>query len=251
MNALANLTTDNDIQNEADVVMTGGPLDSGIYEGTIALAYIGKSSGGATSLNLHLTIEGREVRQKLWVASGDAKGNKNYYERNGEKHYLPGFNVANSLCLLTVGKEIAQLETEEKTVSLFDFDAKAEVPTKVQALTDLHGQEALFGILRQTVDKNVKDANGNYVASGEVRDENEIDKIFRARDRMTTAEIRAQAEEPAFYETWKENFSGKTRNRAKGASGAQQQGSAGLPNAGGSSAPAAAGGAKPTSSLFG
>lgn len=244
MNMLANLSTTEEIHDEKDVVAVGGPLDSGIYPAIVNLAYLDKSAGGALSLNLHLKIEGREVRQRLWITSGDAKGNKNYYERKGEKHYLPGFNVANSLCLLTVGKEIAQLEPEEKTVSLYNFDAKAEVPTKVQVLTELIGQEAQFAIIRQTVDKNVKDANGSYVPSGEVRDENEIDKIFRARDNMTTAEIRAQANEATFHITWNEKFAGVTRNRAKGVSGA---GSAGMPTGFPAAAPAAG---KPTASLF-
>lgn len=245
MNMLANLKTEEGIEDEKDVVMSGGPLDSGIYAGTVALAYLGKSQGGAMSLTLHIKTEARELRNTVYITSGDAKGNKNYYERDGERKYLPGFNIANSLCLLTIGKEIASLETEEKVVSLFDFDAKKEVPTKVQVLTDLLGQEALFAVLRQIVDKNTKDAAGKYVPTGEVREENEIDKIFRARDRMTTAEIRAQATEPSFYNTWIEKNAGKVRNKAKGAGA--NTGAPGLPGA-----PAAtlAAPGKPASSLF-
>jgi len=248
MNMLANLKTDDSIHQEADVIMTSGPLDSGLYPATVALAYLGKSNGGATSLTLHLKINGREVRKTLWMASGDAKGNRNYYtSKTGEKHYLPGFNVANSLCLLTIGKEIGELEPEEKTVNLFNFDAKAEVPTKVPVLTELLGQEVLVGLIRQTVDKNVKDANGTYVPSGEVRDENEIDKIFRARDRMTTAEVLARAEHASFADTWEEKFTGVTRNRAKGAAAGAAQGSAGIPGSAPAASPAAG---KPTASLF-
>lgn len=250
MNALANLNTAADMTEEKDIIGSSGPLETGVYPMTVALAYLDKKQSGALFLNLHMKAEGREVRQGICIASGDAKGNKTYYEKDGEKHPLPGFTVANSLCLLTVGKEITQLETEEKTVSLYNFDAKAEVPTKVQVLTDLMGQEALVALFRQTVDKNVKDANGNYVASGETRDENEIDKIFRARDRMTTAEIRAQAEQATFIDTWAEKWTGKTRNRAKGAAGnGATQGAAGLPNQAPAAAAAPAAG-KPTTSLF-
>lgn len=55
----------------------------------------------------------------------------------------------------------------------------------------------------------------------------EIDKLFRAKDRMTTAEIRAQAEEPSFIETWEQKWAGKTRDKSKGA--AANAGAPGMP----------------------
>lgn len=241
MSVLAALATDNSIEVEKDSIGSSGPLDSGLYTATVAMAYVEQSKGGAMGLNLTLkTDAGREVRQTLWMTSGREKGQKNYYEKDGVKHYLPGFNLANSLCLLTVAKEISQLETEKKVVKLYNFDTKSEVPTQVDCLTDLIGKEIIAGILRQTVDKNIKNAAGAYVPSGETRDENEIDKFFRARDKMTTAEIRAQAEEPAFYAAWDAKWTGNTRNKAKGAGA---NGTAGAPQL-------ATNNGKPTSSLF-
>jgi hypothetical protein len=90
--------------------------------------------------------------------------------------------MANSLCLLTLGKEISELTTEEKVLNIYSPDAKAEVPTKVQVLMDLLNQEILVGLIKQTVDKTAKDAAGAYQPTGETREENEIDKFFRARD---------------------------------------------------------------------
>jgi hypothetical protein len=207
---------------------------------TIALAYLSKSNGGALALNLHLrTEEGREVRQQLWMTSGTAKGGKNFYEKDGQKKYLPGFTLANSLALLTIGKEIGDLATETKVVSLYNFDAKAEVPTKVEMFTELLNKEIYAAIFKQTVDKNVKDSAGNYVPSGETREENEIDKFFRAKDSMTVAEIRAQAGEATFINTWRNKHAGKTRNRAKGAAATGTVG-----------APPPVSAAKPKTSLF-
>ena len=121
-------------------------------------------------------------------------------------------------------------------------DAKAEVPTKVEVLMDLLGQEIIAGVIKQTVDKTKKNEAGAYEATGETRDENDIDKLFRAKDRMTTAEIRAQAETATFIDTWSNKWTGQTKNKAKGASG-----TAGAPQAA-AGAPAAA--KKPTTSLF-
>jgi hypothetical protein len=244
MNMLANLTTDDTIADEKDSVGGGGVLDSGIYAAKIAMAYLTKASSGALGLVLDLKTEaGKNLKQTLWMTSGTAKGCKNYYEKDGEKHYLPGFLHANALALLTVGKEISQLETENKVVNVYSYEAKAEVPTKVDVLMDLLNQEIIVGVIKQTVDKTKKnEATGVYEPTGETREENDIDKLFRASDRMTTAEIRAQAETATFIETWSNKWTGQVKNKAKGA-----QGTAGAPKAA-AGAPAAA--KKPTTSLF-
>lgn len=246
MSLLSNLTTDASIANEKDSVGSSGPLESNIYKFTVALAYVTKASSEALGLVLNLkTDEGRELRQTLWMTSGKDKGCKNYYEKDGQKNYLPGFVHANALALLTTGKEIGQLDTEEKVVNVYSFDAKAEVPTKVNMVMDLIGKEILAGVIKQTVDKTKKnDATGQYEATGETRDENEIDKFFREKDRMTTAEIRGGAEKAIFIDTWAEKWAGKTKDRAKGKKAGN--GVAGAPSVFG--APAAT--QKPTSSLF-
>jgi hypothetical protein len=245
MNMLANLKTDDAIATEKDSVGGGSfILESGIYNATVSLAYITKSKGGALGLVLNLKTDAdKEIRQTLWMTSGTEKGCKNYYEKDGEKHYLPGFNHANSLALLTVGKEISELDTEVKVINAYSPEAKAEVPTKVDMIMDLLGKEITVGVIKQTVDKTKKnEATGAYEPTGETRDENEIDKLFRARDRMTTAEIRAQAEKATFVETWEAKWAGKTKDKSKGAAG-----TAGAPKAA-AGAPAAA--KKPTTSLF-
>lgn len=245
MSLLANLATDSSITDERDSLGSSGPLDSGLYHCIIGMAHISKSKGGAMGMVLTLkTDAGKEVRQTLWMTSGTAKGCKNYYEKDGQKSYLPGFITANALCLLATGKEVSAMETETKVINLYSPEAKAEVPTKAEVLMDLLGKEVIVGLIRQTVDKTkLNETTGTYEATGETRDENEIDKIFRAKDRMTTAEIRAQAEEAVFINSWEQKWAGKVKDRAKGAAA----GLPGVPKLGG--APSAA--KKPTTSLFG
>jgi hypothetical protein len=180
------------------------------------------------------------------MSSGTAKGGKNYYEKDGVKNYLPGFNLANSLCILTVGKEVSAMNTETKVVNVYSYDARAEVPTKVEVLMDLLGQEIVTGLIKQNVDKTKKnDLTGVYEATGETRDENEIDKFFRASDRMTVAEIRAKSTEAVFANTWDAKWTGKTKERAKGAQPGSGQGVAGAPK--GAGTPIVK---KPSQSLF-
>lgn len=245
MSILANLTTDSSIANEKDSIGGSRAIETGIYTFTIQHAYIGKSTGGAISLNLNLkTEDNKELKQQLWMTSGTAKGGKNFYtDKNGDKQYLPGFLMANSLCLLTVGKEISELDTEQKVIPLYNADAKAEVPTKVDMLMDLIGKEITAAVFKQTVDKTKKnESTGAYEPTGETREENEIDKFFRASDKKTTAEIRAQAEEASFIHTWEKKYAGQTRDKSNGASSAN--GTAGAPKAASGTT------SKPTTSLF-
>lgn len=233
MSMFANIKTDDNIKNETDSLGSSGPIDSGLYLTKVNLAYAITAESGATGVVLHLGIESREVRQTLWITSGKAKGCKNYYEtKDGERKYLPGFNLFQSLCLLTIGKEVHEMDTEEKIVKLYNPESKKEEPTKVQVLVELLNQPIYTGILRQTVDKTAKGDNGEYHPTGESREENEIDKFFRERDKMTTAEIRAGAEDAAFCAQWETKWKGVTRDRR-----AKTDGTAAAPKAG---APAAA-----------
>ena len=252
MSMFANLTSDASIANEKDSVGGGSKiLESGIYNCTVAMAHGTQSAGGAMGLVLTLKTEaGQEVKQTLWMTSGTAKGCKNFYEgKDGQKQYLPGFIAANSLCLLTVGKEISEVDTETKVINLYSPEAKAEVPTKVEVLMDLLGKEITVGIIKQVVDKTKRnDATGMYEPTGETREENEIDKLFRTRDGMTTAEIRAQADKAVFIDTWATKWTGVTKEKAKGAGAVA--GTAGVPKMAGGALAAAAAAKKPTTSLF-
>lgn len=246
MSALANLATNQDIQDETDNLGGGGPWETGLYPCTVAMAYVGTSEGGATSITVHLkNSSNREMRETLWVASGNAKGNKNYYEdKDGNKQYLPGFNTANSLSLLTVGKELSQLTPEKKTIKLWNSDAKAEVPTEVDVLTELLDQPVIAAVFKQIVDKTAKGDDGKYHPTGETREENEISKFFRERDRMSTFEIRNKAEKAEFADAWDAKWSGQTRDRST----KQPAGTGG--NTSTAFGSAAAANNKPTESLF-
>lgn len=250
MNMLASLksTPDVKIAEEKDSVGGNSLFDSGLYLFRVGMAYIAKSGSG--SLGLNLTLVGpdkKELRTAVYMTGGDAKGNKPYYTKDGVNYPLPGFTLANSLAMLTTGKEIGDLDTEEKVIKIYDFTAKAEVPTKVQAVTELIGQEIYAGVLKQIDDKSQKNDAGVYVATGETREANEIDKFFCAREthlKMTTTEVKAGAEEAAFFKLWEEKNVGTVRDKSKGAPAG---GTAGAP----AKAGAAAGTAKPKQSLFG
>jgi hypothetical protein len=245
MSLLANVKTDSTVNAETDFIGGGGVWDSGLYPFEITMAYLEKKVSGALFLNLDIKSDsGKTHRENMCLASGDAKGNKNFYENaKGERNYLPGFNTANSIGLLCAGKEVGELDTEMKLIGVYNFEAKKEIMTEKEVVTELLGKRGVAGVQKQIVDKNVKGDDGKYHASGEVRETNEIDKVFREKDLLTTAEIIAKAEEPKFYHIWDGKFTGVTLNKASAANDAN----------GASGAPAKAAGAstKPTKTLFG
>ena len=108
---------------------------------------------------------------------------------------------------------------------------------------ELLGTRGIVGLQKQIVDKQAKNDSGVYANTGETREINEIDKFFRERDQMTTAEIMAGAEAPAFYATWDQKNTGKTRNKATAANNANN--ASGTPDKA-----AATGGGKAVKSLF-
>lgn len=243
MASLSNLMQEADVTtDESDSLGGVYVVDSGTYPVVIDIAYIDKSQGGATSLNLHFKGQSNEfIKQTLWIVSGNAKGNKTYYvDKKGGKQSLPGFNQANAICKLTLGKEIGSLDTETKVINLYNFEAKKEIPTKVEMLTDLIGQELVIGLIKQVVDKNVKNDTGQYVPSGETREENELDKVFN-KEGLTITELRAGESEATFISKWSDKWKGQVKNKAKGATAGGSGGATpGMPK------PAA----KPTESLF-
>jgi len=71
-----------DVVDDGDFLGGGGGYvwESGVYPVVIDLAYLSKSSEGATGLNLVLKDENaKELKTTLWIKSKDSKGNKTYY----------------------------------------------------------------------------------------------------------------------------------------------------------------------------
>lgn len=257
MNILANLasTQDSTIAGERDSLGGARVLNSGIHLLTVEMAYIIESKGGAYGLELRFKAENNDnLRQTIYFTSGREKGQKNFFEKDGKKSFLPGFLLVNSLCLLTVAKELSQVVPEEKLVNVWDSTQKKELPKKVPVLMELIGKKVYAAVFKQIEDKTKLEGN-EYVPTGETIEKNEIDKFFRESDRMTVAEVMAHAQDPQvqpiFFGQWSEKWTDKVRDKTTGkkpplGSGA---GAGTLFGGAGAAAPNGAAG-RPTSSLF-
>lgn len=188
------------------------PLDSGVYETKIKLAYAGKSEGGASSVTFIFDLGTREYTETLYVTN---RNGVNYYEKDGKKFPLPGFTTVDDLCLVASGAPLAEQETEEKVIQSYDFEAKKDMPKRVPVLMALLNKPVTIAIKKTLVNKKTKDANGNYVDIADSREENNIAKVFHTETRLTVLETQNNATEAVFHDAWAEKNTGKTADKRK------------------------------------
>ncbi len=175
---------------DEDYLSSGGILSTDIYPAKIKVAYMMKSnSSDALSMNLLLDVNGIEVRSQIWMTNG--KGDVTYKDKKtGDKKNLPGYSQVTALCLVTLGKELGDLDIEEKTLKLYDFTAKKEIPQAVDCFVELFGQNIQIALQEQILDKtSLNESTGKYDPTGETRKQNEIIKFFSGDKLVTISEV--------------------------------------------------------------
>lgn len=190
------------------------PLESDIYAAVIKIAFAGQSKGGAHNVTFHLDINGREHRETIYVTN---RNGENWYPNKkdaSKKMPLPGFTMANNIALLATGFDLGNLAVEERVIKMWDRDAQAEVNTKVNAFVDMTGKAINVAIMKQIVDKNVDDGQGNYVPSGETREESVIDAVFHSETNRTVNEVKAGQPQGEFFQKWLDKNKGQTKDRS-------------------------------------
>ena len=220
--------------------------DTDVYEATIKVMYAGQSAGGAHSVTMLADIDGTEYRETIYITN---KKGENFFLNKQDptkKVPLPGFTTVDHICQIAGGAPLCDQPASEKMVNIYDYDLKKEVPKSVMVLTDLIDQKIALGIVKQTVDINEKNGNGDYVPTGKTRDENVIDKVFDIDTKLTVVEAVNGLTEGVFQASWLEKNKGVTRNKT-GKTGANDNGKGGRP----AGAPPQAGAATKTKSLFG
>ena len=192
-------------------------VESGVYGVKIVLAYLEQAKSGAWAMKLVLKetpFENMYFNFTVYITSGKAKGMNNYYvDPDGNKRKLPGFALMDSLAQVTTGQSLADLEPEEKIISIYDFDTKGKVDAPRQVYTELLGKEFKAGILKIEDNKKVQ-MDGEWKTTAERRTFNELERCFDENG-FTVTERRAQEPEAAFIHDWVKKYAGQTVNRYK------------------------------------
>lgn len=187
-------------------------FDTNVYDFEIKMAYVEQSSGGALGATLVLETEaGQNYRETIYFTN--KKGETFFTNSKGETQHLPGYNLLNSITMLTIQTELTDMDTEERVVKAWDSDAKAEINKNVDAFVDLIGQRIKLAVEKQLQDKQVK-VDGEYVNSGETIERNAIVKAFHHEKLVTLTEALAKIE-PEFLDKWVAKNQGKLIDKTK------------------------------------
>lgn len=246
-NPFATMNTSNEAKGEDTDSLGGnyGAVDTGVYDFTVKMIYAIVAKSGANGVVVTLEDDKKQtVTLTEYISSGTDKGCNNFYidKESGEKKLLPGYLKMDALALLATKLELSAQTWEEKLVPIYNYDAKAEVPTKVAVATSMLGTKIKAGVLKISENKTKKnDATGVYDKINEAREINEVSKVFHAETGKTIQEYREQKDAAEFLPKWIEKYGTKTIDKYKTIAGAP---AAGAPGA------AATGGGKPTASLF-
>lgn len=224
------------------------PLETDIYTMTIKGFYAGQSDGGAKCINIvALREDGKEYRETVYITN---KAGENFFLNKDDKSKkvpLPGFTTIDDICLVTTGKDLSEQLFEEKTIMVYDFDARKDLPKVVMQAVDVVGEKVDLGIYQIQEPKNEKnDQTGNYEPTDKIMTKNVIRKVWNTEARMTVAEAQNGVEEQGvFWAKWQETHKGKVDDSKVKSAGKGTPAKGGPPMA---SKPA---GDAPKKSLFG
>lgn len=216
----------------ASIEKLGGSFswETGVYDTAISMVYLNQSASEAVSFNVVLkNSEGKELEEAFWIKSGNAKGNKTFYTKNGKDFPLPGYSVANSLCVAATGQSLAKnMETiDKKTIQVYDPAEGKKVSKERPVLVPLLGLKVKVAVQQILEFKQRKnDATGEYENTEETRTVNEC-KFFGNSDGQTTEEI-LKGSPAEMFDKWSGKYAGqvldKTSNKKAKTSASQIMG---------------------------
>lgn len=175
----------------------GGPLSTDIYPGKIKGVYCGKaenSQSRSVTVMVDVMVAGKAVPKTFteWVTNREGKAT---YTKDGQTHNLPGYNRINALCMLLTGKDITEMEVEERVLAIYDFDQSKDVNKSVPCFADLHGEEIQMAIQEVIEFKQKKNESTNqYEDTDETRSINNVVKFMPAEKPVTLSELKQYAE---------------------------------------------------------
>ena len=216
-NVFGNMSTEG-MEEQGDSLGGFQTYDSDIYLADVKAFYAGKArESNSQNVTVILTLPGnKEYRETIYVTN---KNGENFYKNdNDKKVILPGYQLADSIAMMTTGKPLNQLTAEEKVVNVWDPEESKELPKAVQMFTEVLGNKIYAGIVKEIVSKTVKGQDGKYHPTDETREQNRIDKFFHSESKQTMTEAK-DGLEAGFFDKWLEANKGQVKNKAKGNKG--------------------------------
>ena len=212
-----------DVETQSIERVGGGfAWESGVYDTTVKMVYLNQSASEAVSFNIILEKNSgnmAELRENFWIKSGKAKGNKTYYEKDGKKYPLPGYQVANSMCIAVTGEDLDTClkAVEKKTVKVWNPELKKETPAERPVVTSLLNKPVKVAVHQVIEDRQAKNDKGEYVPTGASRTVNQC-KFFGNAEGKTAEEI-TNKEPAARFDKWAQKNTGTVIDKSTGKKG--------------------------------
>lgn len=213
-NLLQNMVSSDQLEEITDFGAGKQLFDTDVYHGAIKLAYITKSdSSNAIAFNLIIDIDGKEYTEAMYITNRDGL---NFYEKDGAKKGLPGFNLITSMIKLYADEsvELSDLDQQNKTIKLYDYTEKKEVNTEVTTFPQLVDLPVVIAIAKIAENKRKKVGN-DYVSTNETVEKNNIEKFLEQLTYRTYTEVKQQITEAVWSSKWLELNKGKVINKVK------------------------------------
>jgi len=198
---------------------TGGGFiwESGVYDATVKMVYINQTASEAKWFNVILEKNSgnfSELRENFCIKSGKAKGNKTYYTKEGKDYPLPGYSIANSMCIAVTGESLPKCieSAEKKQVNVWNPELKKEVPAERPVIMSLVGKPIKVAVHQVIEDKTAKNDKGEYVPTGVSRTVNQC-KFFGNAEGKTAEEIE-KGEPAARFDKWAQKNTGTVINKS-------------------------------------
>lgn len=202
------------MEDTGDTLGGGGfqPKESNIYLADVKVMYVTESQAGAKAVNVELELEdGSNYRETIYVTNRIGEVT---FEKDGKVFPLPGFKLIDEMCLIASGKDLTEQDFQPKTLKLYDFESRSEVPREVPVSMDTVGQKIAVAIQQIRENKQVKGDDGKYRPTNEERVINSIVAVFHPEQKVTVTEARAE-KEPAFWDAWLKRWEGKVNDKYK------------------------------------
>ena len=194
MSIFDNIEIDNTIKPDEDRV--GGEskkIDkTGKYDVIIKKAYVNTAKSGAMSFVVEVEdATGNKLKIEEYFTNKDKA--TFYLDKEGNKRYLPGFSKMKALDFLVTKKDQQNPVCENKSIMLYDYTAKKEIPTLKPVFVEWYGKTITILAMNVLENKSVKnEVTGSYEPIAETRNVIVVDHFLdpvtlRTRNEVTAA----------------------------------------------------------------
>lgn len=177
-------------------------VESGVYDAIVKNVYFTPSPNNPKSNAANVVVAIGDVTLTLqhWVTYKDS--GLTYKVVDGKKVLMPGMKVLNSLTYVALGKVAEQCTIEPRTVKIFNYKTKQEVPTQVDAIVEMMNQPIRIAIKKVNMYKKEL-VNGERVPTTTRFITNEVEKYLDTSGR--TAQEKADGTQgPVWAMAWSE-----------------------------------------------